>query len=360
MISPKKHLLDIYRSEPEQFDRTRYLRLDKNEDLCGLPEDFVRECLSRITPEDLSTYPQTYLLYEKLSEYLSVPKNSILITTGSDAAIKNTFEVFVSPGDGVIIPDPTYAMYEVYAALFSADLTKVAYSSDFDLSVQDMIAAIGKNTRLVALANPNSPTGTIISREEIIDLVEICCSRDILVLIDEAYYPFYPHTVIDLVGKYPNLIITRTFSKAFGLASLRLGYAVADPRIIHYLQSFRPIYETHGLAVALGCAVLEKPEIIEKNVRAIVAGREYLIGEMQKLGFSAYPSHSNFVNFRIPKELHDPLIADLKRKGILVKAGADHPALRGCVRITAGPKNKMERVVDAISLFIKKNPENSL
>lgn len=164
MISPKKHLLDFYRSEPELFDRTKYLRLDKNEDLCGLPKKFVKTVLSRITPDDLSAYPQTYLLYEKLSAYLSVPEESLLITTGSDAAIKNTFEVFISPGDGVIIPDPTYAMYEVYADLFCASLKKVPYTSDLDLSVDDLIAAIDDTTKLITLANPNSPTGTIVSR----------------------------------------------------------------------------------------------------------------------------------------------------------------------------------------------------
>ena len=255
MISPKKHLLNIYRSDPERFDRTRYLRLDKNEDLCGLPEDLVKTCLTKITPDDLSAYPQTYILYEKLSKYLSVPQENLLITAGSDAAIKNIFEVFISPGDGVIIPDPTYAMYEVYADLFNARLTKIPYAEDLSFSVRDMIASISDSTKLVALANPNSPTGTIVNRNEIVDLIERCCARDVLVLIDEAYYPFYPHTVIDLTEKYPNLIVTRTFSKAFGLAALRLGYLVANSEIIRYLKTFRPIYETHGLAVALGCAV---------------------------------------------------------------------------------------------------------
>jgi histidinol-phosphate aminotransferase len=352
MISPKKHLLDIYRSDPERFDRTQYLRLDKNEDLCGLPEDLVRNCVSQITPDELSAYPQTYLLYEKLSEYLSIRQENLLITAGSDAAIKNTFEVFVSPGDGVIIPDPTYAMYEVYADLFDAKLSKVPYTENLSFSIGDMIALMGETTKLIALANPNSPTGTIVSRNEIIDLIRACNARDILVLIDEAYYPFYPHTVIDLISEYPNLIVTRTFSKAFGLASLRLGYAAADPRIINYLKIFRPIYETHGLAVALGCAVLDNPDFVERNVRDTLEGRQYLIEQMKRLGFSPYQSYGNFVNIQVEKNIRNPLISYLHRKGILIKAGVDHPALQSCIRITAGPKPKMKTVIQAIESFM--------
>lgn len=353
MIHPKKHLQNIYRSDPERFERTQYLRLDKNEDLCGLPEALVTKCLSRITPDDLSAYPQTYLLYDALSKYLTVPQENLLITAGSDAAIKNVFEIFVSPGDGVIIPDPTYAMYEVYANLFNAKLTKIPYSENLSFSIKDMIAAIDDSTKLVALANPNSPTGTIVSRDEIIDLIGYCCARDVLVLIDEAYYPFYSHTVIDLIGKYPNLIVTRTFSKAFGLAALRLGYLVAAPDIIRNLKIFRPIYETHGLAVSLGCAVLESPDFVEKNVRDTINGRHYLIEQMTRLGFLPYPSYGNFVNIKVEKKIRDPLIDFLNHKGILIKAGAEHPALQSCIRITVGPKQKMEPVIRAIEAFMK-------
>jgi histidinol-phosphate aminotransferase len=352
MISPKKHLRNIYRSDPDRFDRTQFLRLDKNEDLCGLPKDLVKSCLSHLTPNDLSAYPQPYFLYDKLSEYLAVPLDSILITMGSDAAIKNTFEVFISPDDGVIIPDPTYAMYEVYAGLFNAQLSKIPYSDDLTLSVQQMIDAIRDNTRLVALANPNSPTGTIVSRNEIIELIRTCNSRDIIVLIDEAYYPFYPQTVIDLISEYPNLIVTRTFSKAFGLAALRLGYVVAHPAMIRHLNIFRPIYETHSLAVGLGCAVLESPEFVSQNVKKTLDGRQYLEKEMKRLGFPAYPSQSNFVNFKVGIENRDPLVNYLKTKNILIKPGAGHPTLKSCIRITAGPKEKMTKVIKAIEDFI--------
>jgi len=356
MIRPKKHLENFYRSDPERFDRTQYVRLDKNEDLCGVPEDLIAAALGKIRSDDLSAYPQTYQLYEKLSKYLGIPEDSLLITTGSDAAIKNVFEVFISPGDGVIIPDPTYAMYEVYAGLFEANLKKIPYTKDLALSISDMISAIDNTTRLVALANPNSPTGTIVPHDEIVGLIRHCASRDVIVLIDEAYFPFYSETVIDLIRTFPNLIVTRTFSKAFGLAALRLGYSAAHPDLLRHLHAFRPIYETHGLAVSLGCEVLKHPEYVAKNVRETVEGRQYLIDEMRRLGFFVFPSFSNFVNIVVGESIRDPLVAHLKNKKILIKAGASHPALTPCVRITAGPKRIMEPVVFEIEAFMKARP----
>lgn len=359
MIHPKNHLLDVYRSEPDRYNRTRYIRLDKNEDLCGLPDKIVSDQLSLVTLDDLSAYPQPYLLYDKLSDYLGLSKENLVITMGSDAAIKNVFEVFVSPGDNVIIPEPTYAMYEVYAKLFDAELTRIPYNADLMLNVRDMIDAIRDNTRMVVLANPNSPTGTIVGRDEIVDLIRTCNERDIIVLIDEAYYPYYDGTVIDLINRYPNIVVTRTFSKAFGLAALRLGYAAADPQMIRYLNIFRPMYETHGFAVAFGCAALEHSEYVMLNVRRTLEGREYLIRALQQKGFEAYPTYTNFVNFRVDPNIRDPLVEYLKNKKILIKPGASHPALESCIRITAGPKEKMEVVVHAIGDFLSEREKSN-
>lgn len=355
MILPRKHLLNVIRSPPERFDRTQFLRLDKNEDVCGLPEEVIRDCLENIHPDYISAYPQVYPLYEKLSEYLAIPEDHILITSGSDAAIKNAFEVYVSPGEGIVIPDPTYAMYEVYAELFQASLTKIPYDANLNLPFDKMLAAINENTKMIALANPNSPTGTIVDRDDIISLIETAEKSDALVLIDEAYYPFYPQTVIDLVDRYQNLMVTRTFSKAFGLASARLGYVVADPEVIQYLKTFRPIYETNGLTVALGCAVLNNKSVVTKNVESVVAGREYFVNELKRMGFFVFESYSNFVNIRVGTQNVHPLVEYLRQKGVLIKAGADHSALSDCIRITAAPKDQMEFIIRCIKDYKENN-----
>jgi histidinol-phosphate aminotransferase len=345
MIRPKKHLAGIHRTPPERFDRTRYVRLNKNEDVTGIPEELFRIWKKQLKPDQLAAYPQLFRFYEKLGTYLSLPEDHILVTAGSDAAIKNVFEVFVSPGDKVIIPDPTYAMYEVYADLFEAALEKIPYRRDISFPIDKMIEAIDDRTRLVALANPNSPTGTIVARADILALLKKASGYDCVVLIDEAYYPFYPKTAIDLVRKYDNLIVTRTFSKAFGLAALRLGYAVARPGLISSLNTFRPIYETNGVAADLGCIVMDNRSIIDARVREIIRGRNYLIREARRLGLRPYASHSNFVNIDVGQDHVLPIVEFFEMKGILIKAGSNHPALLQCIRITAGPVDVMKQVV---------------
>ncbi|MGA2917092.1 pyridoxal phosphate-dependent aminotransferase [Methanoregula sp.] len=357
MVRPKSHLEDIYRSSAEKFDRTRYLRLDKNENTGTIPAPVLEIIKSGITPELISSYPQVYPLYEKLGRVLGLDEDCLLLTAGSDAAIKNVFEVFVNPGDEIIIPDPTYAMYEIYAQLFQGVLQKVPYGADLTFSLDDVYEKITDKTKLIALANPNSPTGCVLDQQELVALIKYAEEKDILLLIDEAYYPYYPHSVIDYIPGCRNLIVTRTFSKAYGLASLRLGFAAANPDTIRSLAKFRPIYETNGLAVLFGCQLLDHPEIISRNVSDITEGREFLFKEMEKMGFSCYPSHTNFLNIRVGQKLVIPLTDHLKARGILIKPGYDHPALKECIRVTIGPIPQMKPVIESIRDYIEHNSQ---
>ncbi|MDD1671267.1 MAG: histidinol-phosphate aminotransferase family protein [Methanomicrobiales archaeon] len=354
-IKPRSHLREIHRTPPERFDRTAFLRLDKNEGIPGIPQETVEEILSTVTPDLISSYPQVYPLYERLTSYLSLSEDHILITAGSDAAIKNVFEVFLRPGDGVIIPEPTYAMYEIYTRLFQGNLTKVPFSSDLALPPDQILDAVTSKTRLIALPNPNSPTGTVIPQRELEEIIRQAGESGVLVLIDEAYYPYYPKTAVSWVNSHPNLIVTRTFSKAFGLASLRVGYAVGDPELISSMKKFRPIYETNGLAILFASYLLDHPGILDENIRRVNEGRDYLSRAAAQLGLITYPTHANFINIRVGISSVLPLQRFLEREGILVKAGYEHPALRDCIRITLGGVNEMKRVIEKIQDFLGKH-----
>ena len=356
MVQPKAHLLDVYRSAPEKFDRTRYLRLDKNENTSNIPASVLEIAKAGITPELISSYPQVYPLYEKLGRVLALDEDYLLLTAGSDAAIKNVFEVFINPSDEIIIPDPTYAMYEIYAQLYQAVLRKVPYGKDLTFSMSDVYKTINDKTKLIALANPNSPTGCVIDPQELEDLIKYVEEMDILLLIDEAYYPYYPHSVIEYIKTHRNLIVARTFSKAYGLASLRLGFAAANPEVISSLAKFRPIYEINGLAVLFGGLLLDHPEVISKNVIDITEGKEFLFREMEKMGFSSYPSYANFLNIKVGQKLVTPLTDYLKTKGILIKPGYAHPALKECIKVTIGPIQQMKLVIGYIHKYIESNP----
>jgi histidinol-phosphate aminotransferase len=358
MKQPKNHLKEIFRSPSESFDRTCYLRLDKNEDVVGLPDAFIQSILSKVSPDMLAAYPQLDELYIKLSDYLSVDREQILITAGSDAAIKNIFEVYIEPGDKVVMPEPTYAMYDVYSRLFQASPEKIRYDSELNLSLGEYIDAI-TDAALVVLANPNSPTGTVVERSDIIQILNAAENEGALVLIDEAYYPYYPLTAVEFMDQYRNLIVTRTFSKAFCLASLRLGYAVSNPSIIRDLNSFRPIYESNSFATLFGCALLDNMDIVEDKVRKVIEGREYIIKEMEKIGLITYPSNTNFVHIRVGERHVLPLSDYLKEQGILVKSGFSHGTLKECIRISIGPVDTMRIFVSHLENYMAKSDVGS-
>jgi histidinol-phosphate aminotransferase len=355
MISPKKHVTEVFRTPPDKTDRSRYLRLDKNENIAELSKPRIDRILKKITPEFLASYPFVYKIQKKICDHLSFPEDMVLVTAGSDAAIKNVFEVFIEKQDEVILPDPTYAMYDVYAKLFQAEVNHIRYTDDLKLPVDKILSRIGKKTRLVVLANPDSPTGTIIPQKEILKICSKARRESAIVLIDEAYFPFYPETMIKFTKTLDNLIVTRTFSKAYGLASLRLGYAAAHPDLIRNLRIFRPMYETNGFAVLFACEVLDHPRWIEKNVRDTNAGRDYLARQMEKIGLYSYPSYANFINIRVGHNNVGPLVRYMQEKGILIKAGSDHPALRDCIRITTGPVSKMKIVENLIKKYLADN-----
>ena len=351
MIQPKEHLRNIYRSVPEEFDRTAYLRLDKNEDVDGFSSEFIQGLLSGITPGLISSYPQLFPLYEKLSGYLGVNRDQLLITAGSDAAIKNIFEVFITPGDKILTPDPTYAMYYVYSQLFQAELIKIQFDGDLNLPIDKFLENISAEIKMVVLANPNSPTGTIVTKDDVLKILKKAEENNVLVLVDEAYYPYHPFTILEMVDKFDNLIITRTFSKAYGLASLRVGYAISNPDIIKAMITFRPIYETTGISAHLACKMLDNNEIVQKKIDETIKGKEYVISEIAKLGLKVYASHTNFIHIRVGEENVQKVCNHLEKSRILVRTGFEHETLKHCIRITTGSVNTMEPFVESMKLY---------
>jgi len=352
MTKPKQYLKDIYRTPLDHVNRIEYMRLDKNENLIPISQDFLASITKQITPDFLATYPQVSLLYDKLAASLGLTEDYLFLSTGSEGAIKTIFEAYVEPHDRVIIPDPTYAMYEVFGKLFKADLVKIPYDTSLNLNLNAMVKRFNKKTKLVVLANPNSPTGTIVPPKDLESFIAAAEKKSVLVLIDEAYYPYYPKSSIPLVKKYRNLIVTRSFSKAFGLASLRIGFAVAQPETLQWLKVFRPMYETNGFSVLFANAMLDNMHIVENNVKEVTEGRNYLVHEMERRGFKTFESQTNFVNINVGKHLVDPLIRNLEQNGILIKPGADHPALHQCVRITVGSVDQMKLLISYIEDYL--------
>lgn len=348
MIRPKEHLRGIHRTPAPVGSRLDAIRLDKNEFLPCWPEEWFREFMNTVRPEHFSIHPETGELHEKLAKRLNLPKKQILVTAGSDAAIRSAYEVFVSPGDEVVVPNPTFAMYEVYAKVFAARLVTVDYDPDLKLPIERLLKAIGPNTRVVAIANPNSPTGTVFSREELKSIIGHASSQGAAVLIDEAYYPFHSETMIDHVRQFDNLIVTRTLSKAAGVAGMRVGFAASSKEIAPLLFAVKPMYEITTVSALLGEYILDHYERIDAYAAKVREGRQWLSGFFRERGFHVPESHANFihVDFGSRKEA---IVAALVKNDVLFKEFFDHPALSRYCRFTIGPKSFMEQFADLFS-----------
>jgi histidinol-phosphate aminotransferase len=329
--------------------RIGQVRLEKNEHTVGLPEELVREALRTLTPEFLASYPEVRPLYAKLAEFHGLEEANFMLASGSDAAIKATYEMFVSPGDEVVLLNPTYAMFHVYAKMFGAKVTDIPYGADLALDTDAILAAIHPDVRMLAIPNPNSPTGTIIEPATLLRIIETANDAGVVTLIDEAYHPFYAGTVLPLVDRYDHLAVTRTFSKAYGLASLRLGYMAGGAKLIDLMMKIRPMYEINAVAAHFGAFILDHMDAVDAYVEQVDAGKAVLDREMRELGFEPYETHANFMLIRIDDDgLRGRIAASVADEGILI-AGRMGPPMERCIRITLGPPEQMRAVAKVIA-----------
>lgn len=351
----KEHLLKLERVLNATSAGQGYLRLEKNEGLIPLPKEFMQEIQAAITADYIARYPELGSLYEAIAGWIGQNKENIYLTAGSDAAIKTVFEVFVSPGDKIAILHPTYAMYYVYAKMFQAKLLEIECKEDLSFSAPEIIKCIeAEGLKLICIANPNSPTGTIIQPAELEKIIEAADERSTIVLIDEAYYLFYPESISQLVNKYHNLVVARTFSKALGLASARLGFVVGSQDMIAALHKVRPMYEVNALGAIFVEKLLAHPEIIDRNIALTLAGKKYLEAELDKLGLRYFKSQTNFILIDVGSfEKSAEIVKKMRERKILIKGAFGHKYLRNCIRVTVGLKEHMKTFLDVLKDILK-------
>ena len=187
-------------------------------------DDFLNAIIKAISSEHLNAYPEPGPLYNKLSIHCNVGHENIVVTAGADGAIRHCFDLFVNPDDQVVCLDPTFAMVDVYCRLYKAKRVPIKYEENLTLDFAKLENSINKNTGLIVIANPNSPTGTLIDEKDLKNILHIAQLNKVPLLIDEAYFGFSEFTALPFLNEFDNLVISRTFSKVFGLAGLRVGY----------------------------------------------------------------------------------------------------------------------------------------
>ena len=223
------------------------LRLDFNENTLACSPK-VREVLASITTSALTRYPEREPVEAIVAAHLGLAAPHVALTNGVDEAIHVLFECFLESGDELLLPVPTYTMYEVYASATDSRVVPVQAADDLQFPFESLIATITPRTKIIAIANPNSPSGSIATRAQLIEIARR--APHAVLLVDEAYFHFCGETVIDLVGVVPNLIVARTFSKAYGLAGLRLGLLAAPAELMRWMRRVLSPYSVNSLALA--------------------------------------------------------------------------------------------------------------
>lgn len=348
--SPVPGVAEIERLREGGDERHGFVPLDRNERLSPLPDAVVEELRAGISSELVTTYPVLDSTYADLGSAVGLPRERLLLTSGSDAAFKALYQSYVRPGDRVVMLDPTYAMYAVYARMFEATPVTVPFADDLSLDPERLLEAIAPGTRLVLIPNPNQPTGTLLAGEVLDELIERASSVGALVLVDEAYFPFSGTTVLPAVAERPNLVVTRTFSKAWGLAGLRVGFAAAHPEVVRTLSKVRSVYDITALSAHCVRVLLSHPEVAEDYVAEVDAGRELLTARAKELGLEAIDCRTNFLPIRVTARAEpEPLVAALRDRGFLVKGPFGTPCLRDCIRATLGPPALMAEFAAALA-----------
>lgn len=327
------------------------IKLDANESPFNLPAA-ARQKLSEYILNDpqLNLYPDTdsVKLRKALSEHWAVDYRNIIVGTGSDQLIQVIANVFVGPGDKVLYPAPSFGMYGDSCII--AGGTPVKYilepEQSFEYSKKTIFEAYDRERpKLVYICNPNNPTGNIMPVSDVLEVVRYC--KNSVVVVDEAYAEFCDTTVIPHILEFENLIILRTFSKAYGLAGIRCGYSIAGPALTGGVNLARAPYNISSLSQYTAQLVLEDMEEIKKNIQYLVEQRIRLSEELKQIrGISVFQSHSNFILVKVErcKEVYKRLC----EKGIFIRIFGSSPLLENCLRISVGTEQQNTILLDEL------------
>ena len=330
------------------------IRMNRNERVLDFDQNLLSKIFKNVKKYDLGKYPDQEKIYKKLSNFLNLNEKNLLLSSGIDGSIKSIMEILTKPGDKLVTLYPTYAMYEVYNNLFRTKLSKVGYdTSTFKLNKNKLINEIKKRPKILFIPNPNQPIEDNLSLKELEKICSLCKKFKVLLVIDEAYYMYGSETAATLIKKYNNIIILRTFSKSFGIPSIRLGYIISSEKIISLLNTFRLSYESNFLSDKVAIYFLKNIKIVYKYIDQVKKGRDYFKKKIIKLGFNVIGGQSNFllVNFKNEK-ITEKIYWSLFKKYIYVK-GNYKPPLNKCILFTCGPEKIMQKIYNEIYKIIK-------
>lgn len=337
---PGKPISDVQR----ELGLDSVIKLASNENPFGCSEK-VTESLKK-TLSDLPLYPDgnATLLREKLAKKHGLKPDQFIFGAGSNEIITFIAQVFLNPGDESIYAKPSFTWYDTAVISTGAKAVTIPLN-EYTHDLNAMKKAVTDKTKIIWICNPNNPTGTIITSSKLHEFIK-SVSSDIVIVLDEAYYEFargdhYPES-IPLLDKYPNLIVLRTFSKAYGLASLRVGYGMASTEIISYLNRIRPPFNVNTLAQMAAVVALDDQDFVENTVSETKNGLDFLYREFEELNLRFVKSYANFIWVENPLPSTE-LFEKLLHKGVIIR-----PFMGNWVRITVGTKKENNTLINAL------------
>lgn len=342
-IPVRKAILERRTYEAPADGRAKKLRLDFNENTAGCSPAVVR-ALAKLSPKQLAMYPEYQRPTRRLAQYFGVKPEELLLTNGGDDALRVFFDTFVDPGSAILICEPTFPMYRYYAEIFGARVEALRYGAGMEFPLKKVLAALRNKPRALFIANPNNPTGTLVEPYAIEAILS--AATNTAVVIDEAYAEFSGASVLPWIRKRPHLFVARTFSKAAGLAALRLGAVMACAESLAFVRRAMPPFPVNLAALVAAEAAIRDRQTMRRYVRNIKAVRAWFAKELARLGVKTYPTAGNFVladfGVRGPE-----LFQRLERRGILLRERTKEIG-PGFVRITIGKHSEMQCLLKEI------------
>lgn len=319
------------------------IKLDGNENPYGCSPK-VKEALANYPFYHLYPDPEQRELRKALADYAGAKEENIVVGNGSDEIIDLILRLFLEPGEKVIDLVPTFIMFSFRVKICKGEVVEVEREEDFSVDIDKVFKAIDNQTKLIFIASPNNPTGNVMPLEDIEEIAK----RDLIVVVDEAYYEFCGMTALPLMNKYKNLLIIRSFSKWAGLAGLRLGYGIFPPEIAELLLKIKSPYNVNRAAQAAAIESLKDLPYLQGNIKKVIAERERLFLLLQELEFlKPFPSQANFILCFVQKGQAKEVHKYLQSKGIFIRY-FNTPRLKDYLRISVGKPEDTDALIKAL------------
>ena len=344
VVAPRPSAVRMLPYHPPLAGRAGKLRLDFNENTIGCAPA-VRRALARLTRDHVATYPEYETTERRLARSFRVRPNELLLTNGTDDALRLVVDTFVDPVSKVLLVEPTFAMYRFYAELAGAKTCALHYDGAMRFPLGKVLRALRETPRVMFLANPNNPTGTLVTQHALRQILE--ATERTLVVVDEAYFEFSGVTVLPWIRRYGTLIVTRTFSKAAGLAGLRVGCLFANRALTAALRKAHSPYPVNTSALVAAEAATQAAGFMRNYVREVNRSKQELERAFERLKVPAFPSAANFVLVDFGRRA-PALLKTLRRDGILLRDRRSDFDRVGYVRITLGTRAQTRRLIAAL------------